>query len=347
MAPHIIWGRRNNACGWVRYTYIVNVIFTCVKLLAGCAYKLAGFSTPMAHIPLMYPLLPIRGRQCVNSTVTPFTQECSTLRRQPLWQLLVERGVFPDRDTAVGWVMAGCVLVNNQRIDKPGTLVARDANIRVKGLDMPFVGRGGIKLSGALDDLAVDVAGCVALDTGASTGGFTDCLLQRGARKVYAIDVGYGQLVGKLRADPRVVNMERTNIGDVRPDALIPLPTIATVDLSYLSLRKALPIITKLVAPDSTLVCLVKPLFEVDDPQARRTGRLDPAVYPDLLGGLVDFAEQLGLSVAGVVSSRIQGSHGTREFFLKIHTTAAAQHCDMRAQIAYAVQSLIEEKAEA
>ena len=247
--------------------------------------------------------------------------------RLPLWEALVQQGYFYDKKEATGWIMAGQVLVNEARIDKPGTLISSDGIIRVKGWDRKYVGRGGLKLEGALTTPNVDVTGAVALDTGASTGGFTDCLLQHGASKVYAIDVGYGQLAGKLRADPCVVNMERTNISDVDPANLTPPPSLATVDLSYLSLNEAIPIIRDLLAPSGEMLCLVKPLFEISDPVICRTGEItSPEVYAAVLEGVIGFAESIGLSPIGLVNSPIRGSKGTREFFIHISLTKKRAH---------------------
>jgi len=164
-----------------------------------------------------------------------------SMKKVPITDLLIERGFFPDRKTAESWIMSGKVIVNNERVETSGQRFAVNSEIRIKGLDLKYVGKGGLKLEGALADFHLHVEGIVALDAGACTGGFTDCLLQHGASKVYAVDVGYGQLAGKLRVDKRVVNMERTNIGDVLPERLNPKPTLATVDLSYLSLKKKHP----------------------------------------------------------------------------------------------------------
>ncbi|WP_201377659.1 TlyA family RNA methyltransferase [Ktedonobacter sp. SOSP1-52] len=176
-------------------------------------------------------------------------------RRLPLATLLVERGFFAHIDEARRWVMAGKVLVNDQRLDKPGMLVPREAQIHVRGRSH-YASRAGYKLAAALDTFAISVAEQVALDCGASTGGFTDCLLQREATLVYAVDVGYGQLLGRLRVDPRVRNLERTNLSDVTPNMLVPAPTVITLDLSYLSLTKALPVATALLGSGTYSVCL-------------------------------------------------------------------------------------------
>jgi 23S rRNA (cytidine1920-2'-O)/16S rRNA (cytidine1409-2'-O)-methyltransferase len=179
-------------------------------------------------------------------------------KKVPLAALLVERGLFEHIDEAKRWIMAGKVLVNDQRLDKPGMKVRRDAKLHV--LDRSrYVSRGGHKLATALEYFAIDVSGHVALDCGASTGGFTDCLLQHGATSVYAVEVGYGQLAGSLRVHPRVKNLECTNLSNLTPAMLDPAPTLITLDLSYLSLTKALPIAAPLLAPQGLILTLVKP----------------------------------------------------------------------------------------
>lgn len=236
-----------------------------------------------------------------------------------LWELLEDRGLFPDRETATSWIMSGRVLVNDHPIDKAGHLVPRDASIRIKDYSKKYVGKGGIKLEGALRDLDVDISGRVVLDVGASIGGFTDCLLQNGAAKVYAVDVGFGQLAGKLRIDKRVVNMERANISDIRPEQLHPKPAFATVDVSYLSLKKAIPIVSRLLDQKGEMLCLVKPLFEVSDPEARRTGEIDDlSMYKEVLHEIIDFAEESGFHPVGITYSQVTGNKGTREFFILI-----------------------------
>ncbi len=241
-------------------------------------------------------------------------------RKRPLAALLVERGEFATADEARRWIMAGQVLVDGQRVDKPGTPVPTDADLTVRGRRR-FVSRGGYKLAAALDGFAVPVAGRVALDSGASTGGFTDCLLQRGAALVYAVDVGYGQLAGSLRANPRVRNLERTNLGDLRPDLLDPRPTLVTLDLSYLSLTAAVALAADLLAPggDGAVLALFKPLFEVDDPEARRTGRVEhPAVLVAALRTVLEAGQRAGLAPLGAIKLALRPRHGVNEFVLHL-----------------------------
>jgi len=238
------------------------------------------------------------------------------VRKCPLAALLVERGIFENTDEAQRWVMAGQVLVNDQRIDKPGMLVSRDALLRVRGRHR-YASRGGYKLETALAHFDVNVAGCVALDSGASTGGFTDCLLQHGTALVYAVEVGHGQLAGRLRADPRVRNLECTNLSDLIPAELDPLPTLITLDLSYLSLTMALPIAAALLASQGQVLALLKPLFEVESAAARRSGQVDdPALLVSALRRVLDAGAIAGLVPLGVAKLALQPRHGVTEFFV-------------------------------
>ena len=228
---------------------------------------------------------------------------------------LFRRGLAPSRERARALVMAGVVYVDGRRADKAGMPVPEGAAVEVREDPVPFVSRGGLKLQKALGVFGIDLTGAYALDVGASTGGFTDCLVQRGASLVYAVDVGYGQLAGKLRAHPSVVNLERTNIGDASLLSLSPAPTLGTVDLSYLSLRRAAPIFARILRGQGDLICLVKPLFEVEDSAARRSGVLSSDAYVPLLETLsAELAEQY--AVRGITHSPVTGNHGTLEFFL-------------------------------
>lgn len=210
--------------------------------------------------------------------------------------------------------MAGQVLVNGQRFDKPGMRVERDAAIRVRGRRR-YVSRGGYKLEAALAYFDVNVAGRAALDSGTSTGGFTDCLLQHGARLVYAVEAGHGQLVGSLRADARVRNLERTNLGDPMLTALDPRPSLITLDLSYLSLAQALPLAAAILAPEGDVLALVKPLFEVESAEARRTGRIeDSALLVAVLRRVMEAGIRAGLVPRGVAKLALQPRHGVAEY---------------------------------
>ena len=237
-------------------------------------------------------------------------------RKCQLDALLAERGIFESAEEARPWIMTGQVLVNEQLIDKPGMLVPRDAALRVRGRHR-YVSRGGHKLEAAIERFRVNVAGCVALDCGASTGGFTDCLLQHGARLVYAVEVGYGQLVGSLRADARVRNLERTNLSDLVSSDLDPPPSLVTLDLSYLSLTKALPIAAALVEPEGYVLALLKPLFEVESPEARRSGQIDdPALLVTALCRVLEAGTGTGLVPLGAAKLALKPRHGVTEFFI-------------------------------
>ena len=237
-------------------------------------------------------------------------------RKCQLDALLAERGIFESAEEARPWIMTGQVLVNEQLIDKPGMLVARDAVVRVRGRHR-YVSRGGYKLEAAIERFRVNVAGRVALDCGASTGGFTDCLLQHGARLVYAVEVGYGQLVGSLRADARVRNLERTNLSDLVSSDLDPPPSLVTLDLSYLSLTKALPIAAAQVEPEGYVLALLKPLFEVESPEARRSGQIDdPALLVTALCRVLEAGTGTGLVPLGAAKLALKPRHGVTEFFV-------------------------------
>jgi 23S rRNA (cytidine1920-2'-O)/16S rRNA (cytidine1409-2'-O)-methyltransferase len=240
------------------------------------------------------------------------------------YELLIGQGFCVSSDEARRWIMAGKVIADDRRVDKAEELVPEGADVRIKGMSK-YVGKGGYKLEGALSDFGISVAERTVLDAGASTGGFTDCLLQRGAKRVYSVDAGHGALAGRLRNNDRVVNLERTNISDMTTEDLEPLPSLATVDLSYLSLRKAIPIVAKLLEPGGQIVGLVKPLFEVEDPEVRRLGRIkDPAIYRDVLKNLQQFVRNEQLGLMGISHSHIRGNKGTVEFWMWVSREATA-----------------------
>ena len=228
--------------------------------------------------------------------------------------LLVEKGFAKSMEQARALILAGEVLVNETVVDKAGSLVSEDASIRLLEKP-PFVSRGGIKLAHALDQFRLDVTSLVALDVGASTGGFTDCLLQRGASRVYAVDVGYGQLDYRLRTDPRVVVMERVN---ARYSFSLPEKAdLATIDLSFISLEKVVPNVARLVKPGGKIICLVKPQFEAGRDQVGKGGLVkDPLVHARVLGRFISWAIAKGFRVGGLTPSLILGASGNREFFI-------------------------------
>ena len=233
--------------------------------------------------------------------------------------MMQNRGLAESRTLAQKLIMAGEVRVNGNMVIKPSQQFTDDVEITVDN-GPQFVSRGGEKLLGALQafDL-LDVNGAVCADVGASTGGFTDCLLKAGAACVYAVDVGYGQLMGSLRQDPRVINLERTNISDEKLLSLEPRPTLGSVDLSYLSLLRGVPAFSAVLHGQGELVCLVKPLFETEDAAARRSGILPDNAYVPVLLGLIDKLSALPETrVLNVTHSPVTGNAGTREFFLHI-----------------------------
>lgn len=203
-----------------------------------------------------------------------------TLAKIRLDQLLVERGLEQSRERAKRRIMAGEVLVDGQKIDKAGTMVKAEAEIRLLGNDLPYVSRGGLKLAKAIEEFGVTLDGKTAADIGASTGGFTDCMLQNGAKKVYAIDVGYGKLTWKLRTDERVVNMERTNIRYVTPDYIGEPLDFASIDVAFISLDKVLPVAKTLLSDTGEILALIKPQFEAGREHVGKKGVVrDPAIH--------------------------------------------------------------------
>lgn len=231
--------------------------------------------------------------------------------------LLVERGLAENRQRAQALILAGVVLVGERPCDKAGTPVLIDAEIRIRGEENPYVSRGGLKLRGALETFGLPVRDLVALDVGASTGGFTDCLLQAGAAKVYAVDVGYGQLSWRLREDPRVVNIERMNIRHYDGRDITDAIDIACIDASFISLRLVIPPVLRLIRDGARMVVLVKPQFEVEKGEVGPGGVVrDPELHERVLAEMERFCRDLGLEVLGRCDSPITGPAGNREFFL-------------------------------
>jgi 23S rRNA (cytidine1920-2'-O)/16S rRNA (cytidine1409-2'-O)-methyltransferase len=232
---------------------------------------------------------------------------------------LVARGLAESRQRAQALILAGAVLVNDRPADKVGSLIAPDAEIRIRGEENPYVSRGGLKLRGALDSFALSVQGLVALDVGASTGGFTDCLLQAGAAKVYALDVGYGQLAWRLREDPRVVCIERTNIRHYDGRDITDGIGIAVIDASFISLRLVIPPVLRLIEDSAIVLALVKPQFEVGKGEVGKRGVVrDPALHERVIEETASFCRDLGLDVLESCSSPLTGPAGNREFFLHL-----------------------------
>ena len=233
-------------------------------------------------------------------------------------QLLVTRGLVPTRARAQALVLAGKVYVGETRIDKAGALLPEDAAILLRAEDHPYVSRGGVKLAGALDTFGVDPSAKRCIDLGASTGGFTDCLLQRGAASVAAVDVGYGQLAHKLRTDPRVLVLERTNAKTLEPSDVGGLADLVVVDASFIGLGKLLPAIVRCLAPGGQLVALVKPQFEVGREEAKRGKGVvrDPEVRARAIAGATNDVKIAGLEVLATCDSTLEGPKGNREAFV-------------------------------
>ena len=239
------------------------------------------------------------------------------MTKQRLDKLMLERDLAPSIEKARALIMAGQVVVGDHTVDKAGQQVATDADIRLRGENLPYVSRGGLKLRRALDQFGIDASGLVAVDVGSSTGGFTDCLLQAGAVKVFAVDVGYGQLAWKLQQDPRVVSMERTNIRTVTPDQLDEVPALAVIDASFISLSKVLPATVALLRPGGRIIALIKPQFEVGKGEVGKGGIVrDPAAHEQVIEDVARTASDLGLAVAGLCESPITGADGNREFLI-------------------------------
>lgn len=248
---------------------------------------------------------------------------------------LTEQGLFETRSRAQAAIMAGQVLVDEVKIDKPGTSVKEGAKIRILGDQLRYVSRGGLKLAKALQKFPVSVAGKVMADIGASTGGFTDCALQNGAVRVYAIDVGYGQLYWKLRNDPRVINMERTNARLLEADSLPEPIEAASIDVAFISLEKILPAVRKLLAADAFVIALVKPQFEAGKENVGKKGVVrDPAVHKEVLRRIIAFAEQEGFGIGGLDYSPVKGPEGNIEYLLYLTATPAKNVSDTRLSLA-------------
>lgn len=229
--------------------------------------------------------------------------------------LLVEQGYADSRTKAQAIIMSGLVYVEGQKADKPGISYEESVNIEVRTGACPYVSRGGLKLEKALRDFGVDPTGYVCSDSGASTGGFTDCLLQQGASKVFAIDVGYGQLDWKIRSDPRVVVMERTNVRYVTPEDLGEPLDLSVIDVSFISLRIVLPVIKTFLKTNGQVLCLIKPQFEAGKEKVGKKGVVrDPAVHKEVLDHFVELTKEIGFTILGLTFSPVKGPEGNIEF---------------------------------
>ncbi|TYQ13379.1 UNVERIFIED_CONTAM: 23S rRNA (cytidine1920-2'-O)/16S rRNA (cytidine1409-2'-O)-methyltransferase [Acetivibrio alkalicellulosi] len=244
------------------------------------------------------------------------------MKKERLDVLLVQKGYFESREKAKGSIMAGVVFVNDNKEDKPGTKVDIDSSIVIKENIHSYVSRGGLKLEKAIKVFGIDLNNKTTIDIGASTGGFTDCMLQNGATKVYAIDVGYGQLAWQLRQDSRVVCMERTNIRYVEPGQLETLADFASIDVSFISLKKVIPQAIKLINDQGELVCLIKPQFEAGKDKVGKNGVVrDKSAHKEVVEDILAFAVDIGLKVKGVDYSPIKGPEGNIEYLVYLSKT--------------------------
>lgn len=231
--------------------------------------------------------------------------------------LVMERGLAPSRERGRALIMAGQVVVDDHVADKAGQQVRVDADIRIKGETLRYVSRGGLKLEKALDHFKINVAGLTVIDVGASTGGFTDCLLQRRALRVFAVDVGYGQLAWQLRTDPRVVSLEKTNIRHLTPDKLPDIADMAVIDASFISLAKVIPPVLHLIRDGAMIVALIKPQFEVGRGEVGKGGVVrDENKHRQVTASIGAMAVELGLQVLGVTESPVLGPKGNKEFLI-------------------------------
>ena len=239
--------------------------------------------------------------------------------------LVVNNGLAESREKAKRTIMAGLVTVNGRLEDKPGSRFDIDADVQVAGKECPYVSRGGLKLEKAINEWGISCENAVCVDMGASTGGFTDCMLQHGAAKVYAIDVGYGQLDYRLRTDPKVVNMEKTNIRYLDTDLIEEPVDLISIDVSFISLRHMFPVASAILAPEGQILCLVKPQFEAGREQVGKGGIVrDPAVHEEVISKVIGYARENGLFPVALTYSPIKGTKGNIEYLLLL----SAKICD-------------------
>ena len=241
------------------------------------------------------------------------------MAKERLDVLLVERGLAASRERARTMIMEGRVLVDGKKVEKAGTGVKPEAELRLLGEEMPYVSRGGLKLEKALRAFSISLAGKTMADIGASTGGFTDCALQNGAARVYAIDVGYGQLAWKLRTDARVKNMERTNIRHVTPEALGELVDFASIDVAFISLAKVLPAVRSLLKPQGEVAALIKPQFEAGRENVGKKGVVrDPHVHENVIRDVFRAAQEAGFCIRALSYSPVKGPEGNIEYLMHL-----------------------------
>lgn len=241
--------------------------------------------------------------------------------------LLTQKRLAESRQKAQGMIMAGIVRVNGHKVDKSGTMIASDAEVHVVGKSCPYVSRGGLKLQGAVEGFNIEVHGCVVLDIGASTGGFTDCLLQKGAKKVYAVDVGYGQIDWRLRNDERVVVMDRINARYLSSGNFEEKMDLIVIDVSFISLTKILPVTVGILKEQGEILAMVKPQFEVGRREVGKKGVVrDPQKHKSAIDNVLKSAAELGYACCGLIRSPITGPAGNVEFFIRLHRGESEYH---------------------
>lgn len=239
---------------------------------------------------------------------------------------LTEQGLVQSREKAKTLIMSGLVYVDNQKADKPGMTISSEAKIEVRGNSIPFVSRGGLKLDKAVKNFGLSLADKICMDIGASTGGFTDCMLQNGAKKVFAVDVGYGQLDYKLRIDERVCNMERTNIRYVTMEQIGHPLDFASIDVSFISLKLVLPVLNSLLRDEGQAVCLIKPQFEAGKGKVGKKGVVrQPEIHLEVIENVVEFTLQSGFSILALDFSPVKGPQGNIEYLMYIQKSQEAQ----------------------
>ncbi len=239
------------------------------------------------------------------------------MRKERFDKLLVEKGIVQSRERARALIMAGKVAVEGNRVDKPGIQINIDAQLKLQGGDSSYVSRGGEKMEGALKAFGIDPKGMVVMDVGASTGGFTDCILQKGAKKVYAVDVGYGQLAWRLQKDPRVVNLERRNIRYLQREEVPEEIDLILIDTSFISIEKFLPHLLGFLKKEGAILSLIKPQFEVEKGEVGKGGVVrDKALHEKVINRISNFSQGLRLKILGVTESPLLGPKGNKEFFI-------------------------------
>lgn len=245
--------------------------------------------------------------------------------------LIFDSGLAESREKAKAMIMMGNVYVDNQKFDKPGTMLPVETKIEVRGETMPYVSRGGLKLEKAMSMFPIDLKDKICMDIGASTGGFTDCMLQNGAKKVYAVDVGYGQLAWKLRTDSRVVNLERTNIRYITAEQVPEKINFASVDVSFISLCLVLPVAREFLTDDAEMVCLIKPQFEAGRGKVGKKGVVrDKAVHAEVIQKICDFVLTNGFSIINYTFSPVKGPEGNIEYLIHLKKAEqTANHCNV------------------